>query len=64
MLLGYAKIKYIELLKRFEHFREFDAQNKKKIKDGVKNWIAFPENIVKNENKILGFLQEINAIRM
>ena len=64
LLLGYAKIKYIELLKRFEHFREFDAQNKKKIKDGVKNWIAFPENIVKNENKILGFLQEINAIRM
>ena len=64
LLLGYAKIKYIELLKRFEHFREFDAQNKKKIKDGVKNWIAFPENIVENENKILGFLQEINAIRM
>ena len=64
ILLGYAKIKYIELLKRFEHFREFDAQNKKKIKDGVKNWIAFPENIVKNENKILRFLQEINAIRM
>lgn len=64
LLLGYAKIKYIELLKRFEHFREFDAQNKKKIKDGVKNWIAFPENIVENENKILGFLQETNAIRM
>lgn len=64
LLLGYAKIKYIELLKRFEHFREFDAQNKKKIKDGVKNWIAFSENIVENENKILGFLQEINAIRM
>lgn len=64
LLLGYAKIKYIELLKRFEHFREFGAQNKKKIKDGVKNWIAFPENIVENENKILGFLQEINAIRM
>ena len=64
ILLGYAKIKYIELLKRFEHFREFDAQNKKKIKDGVKNWIAYPENIVENENKILRFLQEINAIRM
>ena len=64
LLLGYAKVKYIELLKRFEHFREFDAKNKKKIKDGVKDWIAFPENIVKNENKILEFLQEINAIRM
>ena len=64
ILLGYAKIKYIELLKQFEHFREFDVQNKKKIKDGVKNWIAFPENIVENENKILWFLQEINAIRM
>ena len=64
ILLGYAKIKYIELLKRFEHFREFDAQNKKKIKDGVKNWIVFPENFVENENKILRFLQEINAIRM
>lgn len=64
LLLGYAKVKYIELLKRFEHFREFDAKNKKKIKDGVKDWIVFPENIVKNENKILEFLQEINAIRM
>lgn len=64
LLLGYAKVKYIELLKRFEHFREFDTKNKKKIKDGVKDWIAFPENIVKNENKILEFLQEINAIRM
>ena len=64
LLLGYAKVKYIELLKRFEHFREFDAKNKKKIKDGVKDWIVFPENIVENENKILGFLQEINAIRM
>ena len=64
LLLGYAKVKYIELLKRFEHSREFDAKNKKKIKDGVKDWIAFPENIVKNENKILEFLQEINAIRM
>ena len=64
LLLGYAKVKYSELLKRFEHFREFDAKNKKKIKDGVKDWIAFPENIVKNENKILEFLQEINAIRM
>ena len=64
ILLGYAKIKYIELLKRFEHFREFDAQNKKKIKDGVKNWIVFPENFLENENKILRFLQEINAIRM
>ena len=64
LLLGYAKVKYIELLKRFEHFRGFDAKNKKKIKDGVKDWIVFPENIVKNENKILEFLQEINAIRM
>ena len=35
-----------------------------KIKDGVKNWIVFPENFVENENKILRFLQEINAIRM
>ena len=64
LLLGYAKIEYIELLKRFEHFREFDAQNKKKIKDGIKIWIAYPENFVENEDKIFRFLQEINAIRM
>lgn len=70
LLLGYEKIKRIELLKQFEFYREFkiDFKNKKITKriddNGIKNWMAHPNQFVENENKILGFLQEINAIRM
>nr|WP_314903935.1 TM1802 family CRISPR-associated protein [uncultured Campylobacter sp.] len=70
LLLGYEKIKRIELLKQFEFYREFkiDFKNKKITKriddNGIKDWMAHPNQFVENENKILGFLQEINAIRM
>lgn len=70
LLLGYEKIKHIELLKQFEFYREFkiDFKNKKITKriddNGIKDWIAYPNQFVENENKILKFLQEINAIRM
>jgi len=70
LLLGYEKIKHIELLKQFEFYREFkiDFKNKKITKrvddNGIKDWMAHPNQFVENENKILGFLQEIDAIRM
>lgn len=70
LLLGYEKIKRIELLKQFEFYREFkiDFKNKKITKriddNGIKDWMAHPNQFVENENKILEFLQEINAIRM
>ena len=70
LLLGYKKIKHIELLKQFEFYREFkiDFKNKKITKriddNGIKDWMAHPNQFVENENKILEFLQEINAIRI
>ena len=70
LLLGYEKIKHIELLKQFEFYREFkiDFKNKKITKriddNGIKDWMVHPNQFVENENKIFGFLQEINAIRM
>ena len=70
LLLGYKKIKHIELLKQFEFYREFkiDFKNKKITKriddNGIKDWMAHPNQFVENEDKILRFLQEINAIRM
>ena len=70
LLLGYKKIKHIELLKQFEFDREFkiDFKNKKITKriddNGIKKWIAYPNQFVENEKKILEFLQEINAIRI
>lgn len=64
LLLGYLKISYLEVLKRFEHFREFDGENKSRLKDGIKEWIMYPNTFIENENKVLKFLKDINAIRM
>lgn len=50
LLLGYEKIKRIELLKQFEFYREFkiDFKNKKITKriddNGIKDWMAYPIN--------------------
>lgn len=64
LLLGYLKISYLEVLKRFEHFREFDGENKSRLKDSIKEWIMYPNTFIENENKVLKFLKDINAIRM
>ena len=64
LLLGYLKISYLEVLKRFEHFREFDSENKCRLKDGIKEWIMYPNTFIENENKVLNFLKDINSIRI
>lgn len=64
LLLGYLKISYLEVLKRFEHFREFDSENKCRLKDGIKEWIMYPNTFIENENKVLKFLKDINSIRI
>jgi CRISPR-associated protein Csh1 len=64
LLLGYATIDYIELLKRFEFDREYDYEHKKKLSDvGIKEWITYPNSFVSRENAIIDFLTEINAIK-
>lgn len=64
LLLGYEKIEYSKLLDKFEHFREFDFENKKKLNDkNIKKWIEFSDNFIQNEDKTIKFLDSINAIK-
>lgn len=64
ILLGYIKIDKKQLYKQFEHHRNYDFENKKKLtKEGFKDWIAFSDGYVKKEDKILHFLNSINAIK-
>ncbi|NLK66346.1 MAG: hypothetical protein GX282_02605 [Campylobacteraceae bacterium] len=64
LFLGYEKIEHKELLDKFEHYREYDFENKKKLTDeGVKNWIEYSDSFVENEDRTLEFLGSINAIK-
>ena len=64
LLLGYATIDYIELLKRFEFDREYDYEHKKKLSDeGIKEWILYPNSFISRENAIIDFLTKLNAIK-
>ncbi len=64
LLLGYAEIPYDVLLKKFEHQREYDYEHKKKLDEGIKNWINYPNSFVDTEDKVLTFLKSINAIKI
>lgn len=64
LLLGYEKIEYSKLLDKFEHFREFDFENKKKLNDkNTKEWIEFSDNFIQNEDRTIKFLDSINTIK-
>ena len=64
LLLGYTTIDYSVLLQKFEHQREYDYEHKKKLTDeGIKEWITYPDSFVSNEDRVLGFLKSINAIK-
>jgi len=64
LLLGYTKIPYNVLLKKFEHQREYDYGHKKKLTDeGMKKWLTYPTSFVSSEDKVLKFLKSINAIK-
>lgn len=63
ILLGYTQLKYIDLLKRFEHHREYDFEHNKKLEDdGIKEWMHYTHSFIENENRVIDFLQSINAI--
>ena len=64
LLLGYEQIAYLELLKRFEHNREYNFEHKKRLTDtGVKEWIEYLDGYVADEDKTIMFLETINSIR-
>jgi len=64
LLLGYTKIDYLELLKRFEIDREYNYEHQKKLfKEGIKDWLIYPNSFVSNESKIVDFLSSIGSIQ-
>jgi len=64
LLLGYEQIDYLELLKRFEHNREYNFEHKRRLTDkGVKEWIEFLNEYVENEDRTIDFFDAIRSIR-
>jgi len=64
LLLGYAKINHSVLLQKFEHQREYDYEHKRKLTDeGIKKWITYSNSFVSNEDRVLDFLESIDAIK-
>ncbi len=64
LLLGYEQIEYLELLKRFEHNREYNYEHKKKLTEtGIKEWIEFFNSYIEDEDKTIEFLDSIKSIR-
>lgn len=64
LLLGYQKIDYVEVLKRCEHQREYDYEHNKKLDEGIKNWINYPDSFVTYEERMISFLTSIKAIKI
>jgi CRISPR-associated protein Csh1 len=64
LLLGYAKINHSVLLQKFEYQREYDYEHKRKLTDeGIKKWITYSNSFVSNEDRVLDFLESIDAIK-
>lgn len=64
LLLNDEKIKFDDLLRRFEENREFNYENKKRIlKDGIKEWIGFPDKFIKDENNVTKLLTDLDKIK-
>ena len=63
LLLTDEKIAMEDLLQRFEFHREYDYGHKKRINNGVKDWINYPETYTFHEKKMIDFLNVINKIK-
>lgn len=63
LLLTDETITMEDLLARFEFHRESDYAHKKRMNNGVKDWINFSEKYTHPENKIIEFFQAIKKIK-
>ena len=63
LLLTDVNIKLDDLLRRFEINREYNYEMKKRVKDGVKVWIAFTDKFSGNENSIRKLFENLNKIK-
>jgi len=65
ILLGYERVDLLALKKAFEFHREFDFSHKKRIDDhGIKEWLNYPKSYVEQEERIVKFLQSIQALKL
>jgi hypothetical protein len=52
------------LMQRFQYNREFDYSRKRRVTmEGVKKWVAYPENYTNSEDAILRFFSSLNKIQ-
>jgi CRISPR-associated protein Csh1 len=63
LLLTDTAISLENLMKRFEFNREYDYAHKKKINNGVRDWINYPSTYVQQEETVLSFFQTLNKIK-
>ncbi len=63
LLLTDETITRDDILSRFEFNREYDYEHKKRIKDGVKDWIDFPQSYTHKEKRMMEFFCEIKKLK-
>lgn len=64
LLLNDEKIKFNDLLKRYEKNREYGYDNTKRVlKEGIKEWVEFPDKFIKDESNARKFLTDLNKIK-
>ena len=63
LLLADEQISMDNLLKRFEYHREKNYEGKKRIQEGVKDWIQYSKKYREGENRVITFLKMLNKIK-
>ena len=63
LLITEQTITMDDLMKRFAIHREVDYERKKRIKNGIKEWIDFPDKYTKSEDKLIRFFNRLNKVK-
>ncbi len=64
LFLSDIKIKFNDLLKRFEFNRLYNYEQKNRVlKDGVREWIEFPNGFIEKEKNLVKFLTKLDKIQ-
>jgi CRISPR-associated protein Csh1 len=63
LLLTDASVSLENLMKRFEFNREYDYAHKKRINNGVRDWVNYPSIYMQQEETVLSFFQTLNKIK-
>jgi len=63
LLLTDVSISLENLMARFELNREYDYSHKKRVHDGIKDWINRPGTYTMQESKTISFFKKLNKIK-